>query len=88
MTPEELQKVVKFTARQYALKCDLCKDWKLATYGVYWSDRSLHVCNEHLAAAKEASANDDSDSDDNPCVTNLNQPTIEKVVNHLLKNGV
>lgn len=78
MMPEELHKIVKFTAQQYAVKCDQCADWKLATYEVYWSDRSLRVCDEHLAAAKEAAANDGPDSDDNPCVVNLNQPTIER----------
>lgn len=87
MKPEELHMIVKFVARQYAVKCDHCSEWNLATHKVSWSDRHLYVCDEHLAAAKEAAANDGSDSDDDPYVIKLNQPTIEKVVEHLLMNG-
>ena len=88
MMPEELHKIVKFTAQQYAVKCDQCADWKLATYEVYWSDRSLRVCDEHLAAAKEAAANDGPDSDDDPHVRKLGQPSIEKVTVHILMEGI
>ena len=42
-----------------------------------------------MARTKEeqTAANDGSDSDDNPWVIKLNQPSIEKVVVHLLMEG-
>lgn len=78
--------IINAVAQQYAQLCNYCelkRKFQLAEYSVSWSDREIFVCEKHLKEARHVAANDGSDSDENPWVQSLNQPTAEQVFNRI-----
>jgi hypothetical protein len=83
---DEAIQIINAVAAEYATWCLYCQvegGFSLAQHSVVWSDREVSCCSKHLESAKHAAANDGHDSDDNPYIQSLSQPTAIDVFNKI-----